>query len=73
MTHGIPHAAPSAAITGAGSGLGREIAIGFADRGHAIAERTVPGAARGPSSAREADEPSHAKSHGRSAGGSMTA
>jgi NAD(P)-dependent dehydrogenase (short-subunit alcohol dehydrogenase family) len=36
MTPEATHAARSVAITGAGSGLGREIAIGFASTGYRV-------------------------------------
>jgi NAD(P)-dependent dehydrogenase (short-subunit alcohol dehydrogenase family) len=36
VTTGSTHVARSAAITGAGSGLGKEIAIGFANRGYRV-------------------------------------
>src|SRR3954463_1883583 len=36
MTAETPHAAPSAAITGAASGLGRELSIAFANKGYRV-------------------------------------
>ena len=36
MTTETTHVPRSVAITGAGSGLGREIAIGFADKGYRV-------------------------------------
>jgi NAD(P)-dependent dehydrogenase (short-subunit alcohol dehydrogenase family) len=36
MTSEATHVLPSVSITGAGNGLGREIAIGFADKGYRV-------------------------------------
>jgi NAD(P)-dependent dehydrogenase (short-subunit alcohol dehydrogenase family) len=54
MTTETPHVAPSVAITGAGSGLGREIAIGFADKGY-----RVFGTARVPQEVEEVQQETH--------------
>ena len=54
MTTDTTHADPSVAITGAGSGLGREIAIRFADKGY-----RVFGTARTPQEIEDAREATH--------------
>ncbi len=54
MTTGSTHVARSVAITGAGSGLGREIAFGFATKGY-----RVFGTARDPKEVEEVQQATH--------------